>query len=133
MKETTKICLSQNNFDRLLELALNNCQTPHKITRNSLVKLVKPMSFLSINENNCLAGNYFSRDNQKCQPCLAGTYQDKDGQYSCKRCPPGKIQGKTGQTKCEDCPPGAVCYGQRDGLEIEYPDPIKYLNPNYAK
>ncbi len=90
-----KICLSQNNFDKLLELALNNCQAPNTKQNVQPNKFFKPISFLTRNANNCLAGNYLSSDGS-CKPCETGTYQDKDGQISCNFCKKGYMCDETG-------------------------------------
>ncbi len=54
-----KICLSQNNFDILLKLALSNCQKSEKKTH--IKRSYKPISFLNEPESlqKCLDSNGF--------------------------------------------------------------------------
>lgn len=67
-----KICLSQDNFDKLLHLALQNCKNPDKKISSKNINY-KPISFFGPIPpplvDHCEKGNYFSRKEQKCLKC----------------------------------------------------------------
>ena len=71
-----KICLTQNNFDRLLELALHNCQNHHK-------NVHKPISFLNYNPD-CKdlieSGHSYIDKNKVCKYCPLH-YSKDDNDY----------------------------------------------------
>ena len=71
-----KVCLSQDNFDRLLELALNNCQTSHKNTQPN--KNIRHISFL---QTNCPNGLYLN--NGQCIKCPDSYVKNKIPQNNC--------------------------------------------------
>lgn len=69
-----KICLTQNNFDKLLEMALNNCQVPKKKQN-----VHKPISFFGYDP-------VFIKPS--CEDATVGGYSYIDKNGKCKHCPP---------------------------------------------
>ena len=58
----------------------------------------------------CGAGKYSTETgasvSSKCKNCLAGTYQDTEGNTACKNCPNGKYESRLGSKLCIECDPG---------------------------
>jgi hypothetical protein len=83
-----KVCLSNDNFNKLLELSLKNCYINKK---NDTVRIsqpqnsikFKPHSFVQINTPNCPPKYY--NYNGDCKPCPYGSYSSPDQTY----CIPG--------------------------------------------
>ncbi len=83
-----KVCLSNDNFNKLLDLSLKNCYSNKK---NEIVSIsqpqnsikFKPHNFVQINTPNCPPKYY--NYNGDCKPCPYGSYSSPDQTY----CIPG--------------------------------------------
>ena len=54
----------------------------------------------------CPAGSFLDDISKKCEPCLAGSYQDIPGQPACLPCPGGTFSGDSA-IECIPCPAGS--------------------------
>ncbi len=72
----TKICINENNFNRLLSLALKNCGNSD-ISK----KRVENESIIQVKDGKCIPG-YYKNEKNECTICPAGNYENKEV-YNC--------------------------------------------------
>lgn len=57
----------------------------------------------------CNQGTFCPVGSASSSPCAPGTFNDQTQQQTCQNCPRGKFQDETGQTSCKTCTAGYYC------------------------
>ncbi len=104
--------------------------TYQNVPGSTFCKTCSPGTVISTNRDTgistctkCGFGTFNTGTDNKCHPCLSGTYQDQEGQITCKTCERGMSPelvdaGLAGSIRCKPCRDGRIC---ENGSEKDCP------------